>query len=352
MSSPYKLHIHKWADNKSISMAGASMCQYAAALTPAAIEMVKAFRQGELEKRLPARPPLDVWQNFYRSPGLLTHDLGDAMPEVSGSGSYVTRKLRNVHRFAVTVEKDPEQFKSEIASMSRKEVHRLVNVSYRLARRHYNRNLRDMQGMLHNYNDWADASVFERELHEAPAVYFFIRITLPCFILCEDTPANLLQRASNGEADAIEKLLRLDDRAGLFPEVDRWINEEQALTRIERRAQATQWMHQGFDYGREITTLRVKQIMGGLAWAMCKLFKVYLDLSDGQCKPCKVTASDIRELMNASAKDRTKPSQRRGFCDAELYDLTLPSWRQSIRKPRDIWFKMFGQWGARKSARV
>jgi hypothetical protein len=79
--------------------------------------------------------------------------------------------------------------------------------------------------LLDGFNLKTDESGYEERLRklkplfELPFISFAFRVYMPCVIYYQSTPQMLLERASNGDVDALRCLLRLDKNILQVPEI-------------------------------------------------------------------------------------------------------------------------------------
>ncbi len=68
---------------------------------------------------------------------------------------------------------------------------------------------------------------------DSPEMQFFIRVSYPCQMLYGEGAHQLFCRAEAGEVDAVERLIRLDKKVLLIPEIARWLSRWQDAGRSD-----------------------------------------------------------------------------------------------------------------------
>jgi hypothetical protein len=154
---------------------------------------------------------------------------------------------------------------------------------------------------------------------------FFIKVTTPCWILYGMAPVILYREAKKGDADAIEKLLRLDSLMIHEP----YVSDAIALLHSSSGAYKDMLSAPNKMPDVRISLKSIKYSIGGLISALSQTI--------GQ----PLTAPQIRALFNAVVKDSDPEKYR----NEQPEDLDFPenddSFYRRIKEKHDFWLHMF-----------
>jgi hypothetical protein len=269
MRSVYKLHIHRWATSVKLNMAGAMLAQNIAVNAERCFVLVDKLRKGTIDLRLPPRPPPEVWFPLYEDHRRMTGALADLFPDLLGDGESVQALLDESRAFSVFAKNDPAGLRDWLDRAGPVVLRKWLYFGYRTAHRVYKRGLKTRRRELSD--DLSDHGMdFGQQLRNSPELYFYVRVVLPCLAVYKTLPSSLFRRArpnGPGQADAVEKLVRVDDMAQHHKLIERWCNGVDGAIRADRKSLLRLWEERGLKDG-QFSCCQMKQSLGGLIWAM------------------------------------------------------------------------------------
>lgn len=349
MSSPYKLHIHRWATRIDANVLAIAMAQEIAVHADWFYDLMVWMRQGVVDARLPPRPDRDDWLRMYRDHRRLTVNLAGFLPGCGSAsdGIALQAMLDESRAISTWSRNDPDEVRAWLEDVGKARLQRWFRFGYRTAHRLYKRHLREIQRQLIGEVE-EDTDDLEETLTQRPEVYFYLRVVLPCVCLYRQPPIVLLRRAQRGDAEAIERLVRLDDVTATAPSVVAWWNGASGDTRTTRRDRLHTWAGQGLDHGR-FDRGRFKRSLGALVSALVETIGMYWDFKRGKLVPGRVTAAQIQDLFNAVTIDRAL-RKHRGISDPDIGEMQPDSLRRQMSRDRKLWRVVIG--GGSKFGRV
>lgn len=355
MSSVYKLQIHKWLKGPKLSQFSAELIQSTAVGAEAVHGVLEKVRSGELDAKLPARPPVAEWFALYEDHRRVSLAVFKYFPEVMGKGEKGQEAMDSWREELVAIKNDPAKFKRRLRRASYRMITQAILSAFSQRRRDYKRHLdalrREMRGQ-----EVKDNRDLGKILAKSPEFHWYMRVALPCVVAYKTFPITLLRKARRkgksgkaaaAQAEAIERLVRLDATMLYEPTIERWWNGVDGPVRQIRFEQLQNWAREGMDTGKFSLRL-VKQSLGGLILAMANLYGMHWTWTSQKLTPAEITAEQVRQLFYAVAQD--KAGRVMGVCDEDLEDLELESWRRAIMTHRKLWKRMFGPGGGFKSA--
>ena len=252
-NSVFKLQLHKVLEHTPMNYLAKQWIQDIAAMADPAYGCMLQVRSRGIEEALPQRPPMHEWLELYRNPQKLFTGTADAFPVIKGESGYGTlRAIAELRRLGRYVQEDPgASLRLLKRAAKHKSLKREFAASAREARIKYKVHLRrlksDIQGAVMSNSE---REHFDKQIASNPAIYFYLRVVLPCMMTYQATPKALclaLDDAKNQteRAEAAEKLVRLDGHGIYLPAIQTWMNDSSGATRQEREALARRWWGQG-----------------------------------------------------------------------------------------------------------
>jgi hypothetical protein len=355
LSSVYKLHVHRWAEQVGCNVLILSQVQTIAVGSGRVYRLMEWVRKGEFDRLLPAPPSAADWLPLYEDHRRITRGVADRFPELLGSGPEAQAKIDWTRAFSTWARTYAAGFEEWLEQQGRHKLNRWVRAGLRLGHRQYKRHLEAMRydlagGMVE------DADDFGASVKQSPELYFYLRVVLPCFCVYRKYPAMLLRRARRAnkpefQAEAIESLIRIDRYAVADAAIERWINgHDDGMTRRIRQEQVEQWKATGIN-GR-YSKMQVYESMGGLILAMVRRFGAYWSFGKIGLQPGSITAAQVRDLFFAVEAERRKlgaisdgdSTLPNGFDDMEL-----ESWRKAVTRHAKCWDQLLKTMGGQKS---
>lgn len=290
-------------------------CNYIAASS--AIELIASadlihhtmtvFRSGEIDQHIPARPPIDQWDGFYRDGTDLLRGIADADKSLLGmDGDEVVETYKMLGQLSWLARRKPEDLRVVLEDLLyQQEIRRGFLRSLRLAPRAFSMFLARISRELRHRDEVASEKASD-EFISTPQMLFYTRVLLPCVMHYQLTPRTVMHRAMQGDSNMIENLCRLDPWAHDLPVVSQWLNHPAGPVRTERMRKFRYLREQGINDG-QFTNRRVKQCIGGFAHLMIQHTGRWLDVSvrPWVWREPKVNRGVILELFHAVEKERT-----------------------------------------------
>jgi hypothetical protein len=316
------------------------MIQKAAVMAEPMYDMMQALRDKRFDAALPRLPKLDEWLPYYRDHRSMTQGLGNAMPKLWGmDGDEAQTLLDDSRAISQYTSTHREEVTSEIRrTMKPHKLQQLFRVSFKLAVKDYKNHLHELRREMRGPVVDDGAEEFGVALERSPAVYFYTRVVIPSIVLWRTTPLRLLRQArgSKGpviQAEAIERLVRLDPLAMHFPEVREWTNVSDGPTRQHREALALHWRTQGLNH-KKISRTTFKEVIGAMIQSAAVRLGRYYDFSKGWTN-VTMNATHVMSLFNAVAHDRAR--RVKGVYDTDLANLQSSSWSRQLSRYRRCW---------------
>lgn len=235
---PLKMAMHKSLAQVPMSFCAIKLVHQIAAMADPICELLEAYRSGEIDRRLPAWPHPDDWQRFYRDHQALTVGIDTAFPGMLDFGGLNPQEAMDTSRaVSLAARIDPEAVKVDLRRMGTEEQwRRTLQVGIRWQVRDYKRNLLKIGRELQAAEYDEHPGDFDQVLRQHPAIYFYLRVVLPGFLVFQTIPIRELRRlrlAVNAadQAKAVERLVRMDPQAEALEEVRGWINADDGSVR-------------------------------------------------------------------------------------------------------------------------
>ncbi|QNN25164.1 hypothetical protein HED60_23745 [Planctomycetales bacterium ZRK34] len=199
--------LREWASTKAIIVAS-PVIQAAVVSDEMAAALQWFVRGSKVPNRVPDVPPLDVWLKQYKRHNHMFNVIGEPLgfePVGAGSLSWIGKAIREYSRMK------PEEVRQELEKLSDDDKREIGAVSTEI-----------LSGV--NSEIWSEvedstggASAPELMSDDEMAKYtarpemqFLVRVWLPCWIACRETPGKLFRKARCGDMDALDQLLRID----------------------------------------------------------------------------------------------------------------------------------------------
>src|SRR5690606_12353676 len=171
---------HRWAKGVEANILAVALAQHAAVSADMVFEFMGLVRRGVVDDRLPPRPDCDRWLRLYGEHRLLTLAVGDAAPEVLGTGAVLQGMLDRTRALGVWAKNEPDEVKRWLEEdVGRHQLGRWVRFGVKAGHRRYRRHLREMGALLRDEHLDDDAE-FGARLASSPELYFYLRVVLPC----------------------------------------------------------------------------------------------------------------------------------------------------------------------------
>lgn len=357
MPSVFKLKICKWSQQPGLALSIFSLeiIQSIAVGTMAVHGVLEKLRTGELDEKLPGRPPLQDWLKFYDDHRRVSVEVMKIFPEVMGEGQDGQNSIDAWRKESVAIKNDPEKFKRRLKRMGKLKLLRGIGAGVQFARFGHKKHLGELRLELMG-KEKKDKRDLLKLLTDRPEFLWYLRVGLPCVVLYKTFPITLLRKAIRAEkakrstavqAYAIERLVRLDPLMMNHPAIERWWNSAHGPVRLARFKQLATWASEGLNCGKFSACL-VKEAMGGLILEIAERFGKHFTWPNMKVYDPQITAEQVRELFYAVTKDRSGSSM--GVVDEDLEDLQRGSWRRAITTHKKMWKRMFDAGGGFKSA--
>lgn len=335
MNRPHKLTINIWAEAHGLSILSAILSHQAVMMTAMMWEGSCRLRSGELDAKLPGRPPADQWLAMYRDRRRVFRVLAGVMPEWEMTGSEAEEALDLSRALQIYARNDPDAYRAEFreafGKINPKRFQAWFRLGQREARKVYLQHLKEMAGVAAGEH-YHDPSEFACLVSDYPEVHYFVRIVFMCLVEYATLPIDLLRQARHGDERAIERLLRLDDQMLYEPRIERWLNSAGGTMRQARREQAMAWIAKG-PVGQN-HEWHYKQCVGGLISALSR--RVFFTWDGRKLKPQPLTAPQIQQLFDAWYRD-THGRREAVMLDPAFAKVQPESWADQVRTYRKQW---------------
>lgn len=305
-------HLEQWAEGQSFLLALlAPQTAVSAHDVSQVFSQVKNRRIGDLQFPL---PPLPAWFRLYRSHRELSNFNKEMISLFFPSGrefiefaDAITKELRLRSRGKT----EQSQFtpSEDEAAAAQEYLQKVLSAS-----------AQDLENDLSDIGpSQSERDIFTQLRKENELVFsFFILVHVPCWLLYQMSPTRLYQKASAGNVDALDKLLRLDP----LMLHDQKIGNQLLKIRYEGKISTYRSLLEApLKSLGKISQKRIKSLMAGYLSAIATELKQPL------------TEPDIKKLYDAAAKDRSK--------DSSAIDASIPespeSFYKAIYRNRQPW---------------
>lgn len=347
MSSLYNLHVHRWGESVNVNLTIRGLCLQIATSTEDMHKVMVLLREKQVDTLLPGRPDVGTWLPMYRDHRRVQRVAMDHFPEAVGPGADAEAFTDSLRGLSNMAKHRPEELKSVLGEMDQAEFWKSVLESMKKFQEDY---LSCLQKI---HDEFSGKHEAVRELGEtmkaSPEVLFYFRVVLPCVGAFKMHPTKLMSLARQPgpfQGTYIERLIRLDDMAIYEPRIAAWRNAVDGQARIDRLDMIRLWERNGLQDG-QFTRTHLKQVMGGMIWALAEFAGATADLRTGAIIPAKVEADQIRELYHCVARDRAMCAGKssEGVYDADIADLQIGSWRRRVSEHKEEWAKFLRKGG-------
>jgi len=276
------LAVEKWAQGKSPFIA--LFAPMAAAFAREIPEILKYQKKHRLLAHTFSVPPLSSWYALYRSPSLF------CMPfiEMISEGSPFAQNLLALGTTMFDLSRNPEKLANlSLTPELLKEGQQYCDELLRMSFTEFQDDLKDtplapsIRASVQHYMD----------SHETELAFLFL-VAFPCLLLYKEWPSELYSNASQGDTNAIHKLLRLAP----FLLHDPTIGQEIQKVRINGKQSVYENLLNAplKPIKLKLTNRGIKDMLAGLISLMAETLKQPL------------TSTDIRDLFDAVAQDADK----------------------------------------------
>ena len=315
-------------------MHAAMVCHEAVCSAEIMWEGSDAVRSGKLDDMLPGRPLRDDWLKMYRDHKRVFRVLAEVSPIWEGQGDEAEHVVLDIRALSRYAKSSPDELKAELGGLLRETGHKRVRAFWRLsvreARKDYLSHLGRM--MVRASRSEPDDGWLDETIVKHPELVFFLRVMFPCLLQYCMLPCDLLRQARQGDKQAIENLLRLDDAAASDPRIQHWIDGVPGRVRRARVDQVRDWTQRG-PVGRA-DAWHFKLMAGGLVSAVSH--KACFMLKGRELKPRPLNAPQIMQLFDAWYRD--KSGRREAvMSDPAFARVTPHAWSSGVRRYRKQW---------------
>lgn len=302
-------YFRKWSEGRNPFLA--AMYFLIASFATEAYEMIRFQKNGKRLEGDISLPKVQIWIDLYKSPKrvgkVILSTLSDSNKE-SAKDNY----LRTLNEAAVYMQKHPEKVKAAWEKMSTEEKKDAYEESMKACEELNKCIINDYLSKPNKQ----EKEHFRRNFIK-PEFLFFLRVQAPCFMIYGTYPHILLNKAQNGDDDALEKLIRLDKSIIFESKISEIIHQAQVL-----KAQARMTMIKKSLISHPKTKANMKKIkclLGGLI----SYYSVKLKQ--------KVTAAEIRDLFDAISLDINDD------IDKDLGNMVGEVFEKAVQRSRAFW---------------
>lgn len=300
------LHIEKWAEGRPRLLA--AFAHSFATFSDLLMALLQAIISGKFSFEEYPAVPLEQWLGFYKSHRRIWAAMLNLLGEDGAAELDLLNAIDNFGRQDNSLN-DFEWMASEH--------HAVFDDFYR---QNLDRIQADIQSK-HLPKSGRSADQDFTKAPENPAIHFLFRVWLPCYFLYGTTPPLLLRQARQGNAQAVDRLLRLDKSAIFDPKIARQFHlaAGQQPRQFEQLIDALKKPPKGI--------IQKRKIKVSLAAFISVIFE--------DCG-YKLEEPEIRALFDAVAKD-----QGHGEIDTDLPESPhafymaiqreLPFWEQALK---------------------
>lgn len=343
----YEMKIHLWNVGVWCSLVAMRLAQQISIMAEPVHELMSYVRSRKLDEMLPHKPEPKQWLRYYRNNLKVVKALGNWRPDLFGCGDEVVALLKGSRAISLAARQQTDEYRAFIdrhKNMKLDHQRRLIERLIRNERRAYAAHLEEMREVMSDPAcvgmDDDDGAAFGQDIERIPELLFYFRVVLPCMLAYQVHPTHLLRRARQGDASAIQCLVRLDEMTIHEPAIEAWARHKDGKTRLLRQQMLRDWAKDGIGVGR-YSLQQVQQSFGGFIQAVIERFGRYIDWSKphlGWQEP-KVTADDIRKLFLAVHNDRIALCPSYSASIERLMNLQIPSWTRRVSEHRNLWIK-------------
>jgi len=310
-------HFEEWAKDKSPIIKNASL--FAATSSEVFLEFLKKIKAGDRIGKDIKLPPLKDWLNLYRNHRKVYHGVTRFFRQLNDETATVVdlyeEMLSGLPTLKQTTPSELNDMLNELAPEDRKELFdtakiRLEGFNELLANDIMNKD-EDIKELSN------DEKRRLKKSHFRPALIFFVRVWVPCFLLYGEYPPYLLRNARHGDDAALEKLLRLDKMV---------IYDKKIMAIFHREAVAKNRGTMTLITKALQNTPKAKLDIQKLKYLFAGLLSL-ISIALGQ----RLTAAEIHRLFDAVAHDTSKES-----VDPDLI-VSPETFEKAIQRARTFW---------------
>ena len=305
----------KWSEGKSPLLR--MSCLAIANNQKEILEFLQTIKAGKQLGGYVHLPPAAEWLKLYRNHRLIHKGLTNAFRQISDDAAkavdFYEQFLSNLHYFR------------HITNGELREILEEQTATEKNAVAHNFQEIQEIIGNDLNIGNEVPGIEFNAEEKERialllsiPEMIFFTRVWAPCFFLYGDYPTRLLRKARQGDNDALENLLRLDQTVI----ADKKIIELYHQGKVAKKKATYNLFTKALSKKPKVklTRRKIKNELAGLISAVSS--------SLGQ----KLTAPDIKKMFDAFSKDAGKG------CNPDFKDQNQPgALTKAVNRARSKW---------------
>lgn len=308
-------YFEKWSEDKSPILKLASFV-FASSLD-LFIEFFRDIKSWKIVGRDFSLPPAYEWLKFYRSHRRIHKGVTNALRQINDDTAkaidYFEKFLSAIRNLKYITNSELQEMKEELTTAERNKAANQFREIQEIIENDFN---------IGNVDIKEETKAKEKErllnLFHKPEMIFFTMVWAPCLLLYGDYAPCLLRKARQGDDNALEKLLRLDETVIADKKIIDLFHQGKVA-----KKQAT---HNLFIKSLskkpkvKLTSRKIKLDFAGLISA--------ISISLGQ----RLTTPDIKELFDAISKDEGKGS------DTDFQDQNQPeALTKAINRARSRW---------------
>jgi len=310
-------YFEEWAKDKSLLIKNASLL--AATSGEKFLAFLTMIKSGKRIKGYVQLPPIREWLSFYRNHRKVYQGVTTAFRELGEESAHMIdlyeEMLFGFHMLKHITTSELEEIVNELNLEEKKTLLGKAKTCWLEIEHTIMNEMEDTEE--ENQEPSKDEMKKARQFFCDPAIVFYIRVWIPCFLLYGEYPPYLLRKARSGDEDALDKLLRLDKSVLDDPKIMDIFHRQAVakatgtMTLMTKAIQSTP--------KAKIEIQRIKYLLAG--------FLSMLSIVLHQ----KLPAAEIHRLFDAVARDTT----------GELVDPDLivspETFEKAVQRARTFW---------------
>ncbi|MBN2686711.1 MAG: hypothetical protein JXR85_00900 [Deltaproteobacteria bacterium] len=309
-------HYEEWAKDKNPLIRIASLL--VATSAEPFLGFLKKIKAGKRVEGCIDIPRKDQWLNFYRNHRKVYNGVMNTLrtldDETEQLIDFYEAMITGAHTLRQITIKEWNEMISELSPNEKHAIEDQITSEFKEMEENIIKDIIDNK-KIENSNTRTERKI--QQIFQSPAMIFFLRVWVPCFLLYGEYPTYLLRKARHGDNDALEKLLRLDKSIINDPKIIEIFHREavsKKRAKIDLITKALQKTPKG-----KIDSKKIKYLLAGL------LSSISIALGE------KLTAIEIRRLFDAIAHDTTGEA-----IDADLI-ISPETFEKAIQRARTFW---------------
>jgi len=304
-------HFRKWTEGKNPFLAATALM--IAGYSKECFELFKLVEKGKrIEGDIPL-PSIKTWLKLYHNHQRVGKVLLNAWGNNNADAAKETDFLKTMSEESRQLQKmTSEQLNREWGKIPLHDRKKIIEEVYRKREEFIEYCINDFA----NETNEAERKEFLKNLTK-PEFIFIFRVLVPCFSIYHTHPLELLNKAQNGDDEALEKLIRLDKSIIFEPKISEIVHQAQVLKKQERISMIKKAFRSKPNIKMDMKTIK------------CNLGGLISNLSIGINQ--KITAVDIRNLFDAISLDMNDD------IDNDLGDMVGESFEKAIQRSRNFW---------------